>query len=171
MDARRRGCLNMAPPELARDIPSKDYSKYGFSDPEKYIFKSKKGLDEETVRMISRMKKEPEWMLKFRLRALKFFWQKPLPMWGADLTTIDFDNIYYYINPSEKRSQSWDDVPVDIKNTFERLGIPEAERKFLGGVGAQYESEVVYHKIRKDLEDKGVIFLGMDQGLADHPDM
>ncbi len=130
----------MTPPaELRNDIPDKDYSKYGFHDPEKYVFKSKKGLDEEVVRMISRMKKEPEWMLRFRLRALKHFQERPMPKWGANLSTINFDDIYYYINAAEKNSQRWEDVPETIKNTFEKLGIPEAERKFLGGVGAQYE--------------------------------
>jgi len=159
----------MAPELKTEQIPEKDYSKYGFSDPEKHVFKSRRGLDEDVVRQISKMKKEPEWMLKFRLRGLKFFWQRKMPTWGADISGIDFNNIYYYINPTDKKAQKWEDVPEDIKNTFEKLGIPEAERKFLGGVGAQYDSEVVYHKIREDLEEQGVIFLGMDQGLAEHP--
>lgn len=147
---------------------SRDYSKYGFSDEENYAFKSKKGLNEEIVKEISKMKKEPQWMTDFRLKALKHFFSRPLPAWGADLTKIDFQNIYYYIKPTDKNVQSWTDVPESIKNTFDKLGIPEAERKFLGGASAQYESEVVYHKVREDLEKQGVIFLSMDQGLKEH---
>ncbi|MBI2661310.1 Fe-S cluster assembly protein SufB [Candidatus Woesearchaeota archaeon] len=149
----------------------KDYSKYGFSDKEDYIFKSRKGLSKEIVEDISRMKKEPKWMLDFRLESLEIFWKKAMPQWGANLSTIDFDNIFYYINPSDKSGKTWDDVPEYIKNTFDRLGIPEAERKFLGGVGAQYESEVVYHKIREDLAKQGVVFLGMDEGLKQYPEL
>jgi Fe-S cluster assembly protein SufB len=145
--------------------------KYGFSDPENYVFKSRKGLDEEIVREISWMKQEPEWMTEFRLRALRIFESKPLPTWGADLSEINFDDIYYYAKASDRQEKDWDDVPEDIRNTFDKLGIPEAEQKFLAGVGAQYESEVVYHNIRKDLEERGVIFLGMDSGLREHPDL
>ena len=141
---------------------SKDYSKYAFSDKEDYIFKSKKGLTKEVVEEISKMKNEPKWMLDFRLQSLEIFWKKAMPGWGADLSTIDFDNIYYYIKPSEKTEKNWEDVPEYIKKTFDKLGIPEAERKFLSGVGAQYDSEMVYHKIREDLEKQGVIFLDMD---------
>jgi Fe-S cluster assembly scaffold protein SufB len=144
--------------------------KYGFHDPENYVFKSRKGLDRKIVEEISWMKGEPEWMREFRLRALEIFLQKPLPTWGADLSEIDFDDIYYYVKASE-RQRDWDEVPDDIKNTFDRLGIPEAERRFLAGVGAQYESEVVYHNIRKDLESKGVVFLDMDSGLREQPDL
>lgn len=150
---------------------SKDYSKYAFSDKEDYVFKSKRGLTKEIVEEISKMKNEPKWMLDFRLQSLEIFWKKAMPNWGADLSTIDFDNIYYYIKPSEKTEKNWDDVPEYIKKTFDRLGIPEAERKFLAGVGAQYESEVVYHKIREDLEKQGVIFLDMDSGLREYPDL
>ena len=114
--------------------------KYGFYDPEKYIFKARKGLDREIVEEISWMKNEPEWMRNFRLRALDLFYKKPLPQWGPNLSAIDFDDIYYFMRATERPEQSWDDVPSDIKRTFERLGIPEAERKFLAGVGAQYES-------------------------------
>lgn len=146
-----------------------DY-KYGFRDKEDYIFKSGRGLTHELVTEISRMKNEPDWMLKFRLRALAIFLKKPMPTWGNTelLNAIDFQNIFYYIKPSEKGEKSWDEVPEGIKQTFDRLGIPEAERKFLAGVTAQYESEVVYHSIREDLEKQGVIFLDMDSGLREH---
>jgi Fe-S cluster assembly scaffold protein SufB len=145
--------------------------KYGFHDEEQSVFKTRKGLDAEIVTQISEMKGEPDWMRDYRLRALKIFESKPMPTWGADLGTINFDDIYYYLKPTEDSKESWDDVPDDIKNTFDRLGIPEAEQKFLAGVGAQYESEVVYHSIQKHLEEQGVIFLGMDQGLAQYPDL
>jgi len=152
------------------DINLDDY-KYGFSVPENYVFKSRKGLDEDIVKEISWMKSEPEWMTKFRLHAYRAFLKRPLPQWGGNLNDINFDDIYYYIKPTDHQERSWDDVPDDIRNTFDRLGIPEAEQKFLAGVGAQYESEVVYHNIQKDLEEKGVIFLDMDSGLREHPDL
>lgn len=152
------------------DINLDDY-KYGFSVPENYVFKSRKGLDEDVVKEISWMKSEPEWMAKFRLNAYRAFLKRPLPQWGGNLNDINFDDIYYYIKPTDHQERSWDDVPDDIRNTFDRLGIPEAEQKFLAGVGAQYESEVVYHNIQKDLEEKGVIFLDMDSGLREHPDL
>jgi Fe-S cluster assembly protein SufB len=148
-----------------------DYaSKWGFHDPVEYFHKGRKGLDHEVVEMMSRMKKEPEWIRKFRHDSLDTFLSKPMIGWGNTdlLNTIDFDNIYYYVKPTEKQSQSWDDVPEDIKNTFDKLGIPEAERKFLAGVSAQYESEVVYHSMREDLEKKGVLFTDMDTGLKEH---
>jgi Fe-S cluster assembly protein SufB len=152
------------------DELKKDY-KYGFHDQEDYVFKSGRGLTEATVREISGYKNEPEWMLKFRLRALQLFERKPMPNWGADLSGIDFDNIHYYVRPSERAEKSWDDVPTYIKDTFDKLGIPEAERKFLAGVSAQYESEVVYHNIREDLEKEGVLFLDMDSALREHPEI
>jgi Fe-S cluster assembly protein SufB len=149
-----------------------DYrGKYGFFDPEKYVFKAKRGLSEEVVKEISWMKHEPEWMLKYRLRALQVFNRKPMPNWGADLSKIDFDNIFYFLRASERQSKSWDDVPADVKNTFDRLGIPEAERKFLAGVSAQYESEVVYHSLHEELSKKGVIFVDTDTALREHPDL
>jgi Fe-S cluster assembly protein SufB len=150
-----------------------DEYRYGFRDKEDYVFKSGRGLTEEIVTKISAMKNEPEWMLKFRLKALDVFLKKPMPTWGncGLLNSIDFDNIYYYIKPSEKQETSWDEVPEGIKNTFDRLGIPEAERKFLAGVTAQYESEVVYHSIREDLEKQGVVFLDMDSGLKQHEEI
>ena len=145
--------------------------QYGFSLPENYEFKSRKGLDHEILDQISHLKGEPEWMRQFRHRSLDIFFKKPLPTWGADLSSINFDDIYYYIKPQADNSESWDDVSPEVKNTFDKLGIPEAEQKFLAGVGAQYESEMVYHSIRKDLSDKGVIFLSTDDGLKEHPDL
>ncbi len=145
--------------------------KYGFSDPEQYAFKSGKGLSADVVREISRIKGEPEWMLEYRLKALEVYQAKPVPTWGADLSGIDYDEIYYYIKPVEREERTWDDVPENIKKTFDRLGVPEAERKFLAGLGAQYESEMVYHSIREDLEKQGVIFLSIDEGLKKHPDL
>ncbi len=146
--------------------------KYGFNVSDaNYTFKSRKGLDRDVVAEISAMKHEPEWMLDFRLRALETFYQKPMPTWGGDLNSIKFDDIYYYVKASSGNETSWDEVPEDIKYTFDRLGIPEAEQKFLAGSGAQFESEVVYHSIRKDLQDKGVIFTDTDSALRDYPDL
>jgi Fe-S cluster assembly protein SufB len=147
-----------------------DY-RYGFHDEENYVFKSERGLSPETVESISAHKNEPDWMRKFRLKSLEYFRARPLPQWGGNLNDIDFENIYYYIKPTEKQAKSWEDLPPDIKNTWDRLGIPEAERKFLAGVGAQYESEVVYHKLKEDLESQGVIFLDMDSGLREHEEL
>ena len=147
-----------------------DY-KFGFRNEENYAFKSRRGLDREIVEEISWMKSEPQWMRDFRLRSLRTFERKPLPTWGANLGEVDFQNMFYYIKPMEKQGRTWEEVPEDIKNTFDRLGIPEAERKFLAGVGAQYESEVVYHSLREDLEKQGVIFLDMDGGLREHPEI
>ena len=146
--------------------------KYGFSDPEEYFFKTpRKGIDEEIVAMISMHKNEPEWMLEFRLNALKSFQEKPVPQWGGNLNELDFDDIYYYIRPMENQGRSWDDVPDDIKNTFDKLGIPQAERDILAGVGAQYESEVVYHSLKEEWEKAGVVFMDMDGGLREHEDL
>ena len=147
-----------------------DY-QYGFSDPDVSVFKSKKGLDRDVVRMISSQKGEPEWMLDFRLKAYEHYIQRPMPGWGADLSGLNLDEIYYYVKPAEAMGRSWDDVPESIKDTFEKLGIPEAERKFLAGVGAQYESEMVYHSIQEHLEKQGVIFLSIEDGLRQHPDL
>ncbi|MBI4354987.1 MAG: Fe-S cluster assembly protein SufB [Candidatus Omnitrophica bacterium] len=151
---------------------NQDY-QYGFHEEEKYVFKTGRGLTREVVEKISSMKQEPEWMRLFRLKALDHFHQKPMPTWANTemLSAIDFDNIYYYLKPAEQQGKTWDEVPKEIKNTFDRLGIPEAERKFLAGVTAQYESEVVYHSIREDLAKQGVIFLGMDDGLKQHPEI
>jgi Fe-S cluster assembly protein SufB len=162
--------------ELAQDNALRDIGtdyKYGFSDKEDYIFKSGRGLTREIVEKISSMKNEPAWMLAFRLRALDIFLKKPMPTWGNTplLGDIDFENIFYYIKPSDRGEKDWNEVPEGIKQTFDRLGIPEAERKFLAGVTAQYESEVVYHSIREDLTKQGVIFLDMDSGLREHEEI
>jgi len=146
--------------------------KYGFHDrDDNYTFKSEKGLSREVVENISRMKGEPEWMLEFRLKALEHFLKRPMPNWGPELKALDLDNIYYYVKPTEKSEKSWDDVPDDIKRTFDKLGVPEAERKFLAGLGAQYESEMVYHSIQEHLEKQGVIFLSIEDGLRQYPEL
>jgi Fe-S cluster assembly protein SufB len=145
--------------------------KYGFSDPETPVFKTRRGLDREVVEQISAMKGEPQWMLDFRLKALAHFLARPTPTWGPDLTSLNMDNIFFYFKPVEAQGRSWEDVPETIKNTFDKLGIPEAERKFLAGVGAQYESEMVYHSIQENLEKQGVIFLSIEDGLRQHPDL
>jgi Fe-S cluster assembly protein SufB len=155
------------PPELE----GFDQYKFGWHDPSHSVFEPKKGLSADVVREISQLKDEPEWMTKFRLRSLEIFERKPLPTWGGKLDEIDFQDIYYYIRASEKQGRTWEEVPDDIKNTFDRLGIPEAERKFLAGVSAQYESEVVYHSIREDLEAQGVIFCDTDTALREHEDI
>ena len=157
--------------EPQADLRDSYTEKYGFHDTEQHVFKSRKGLDAELVRQISDMKGEPEWMRDYRLRALEIFEKKPLPTWGGDVSTIDFQDIYYYVKPTSDEAKSWDDVPADMKRTFDKLGIPEAEQKFLSGVGAQYDSEVVYHKIKESLEKQGVIFLSMDHGLKEHPEL
>ena len=156
-----------------KDVRRSYDEAYGFHYPDNYAFKSRKGLDADMVREISRMKNEPEWMTEFRLKAYDIFLSKPMPQWGGGgaLDDIDFDDIYYFVRAADRQGRDWDDVPPEIKETFDRLGIPEAEQKFLQGVSAQYESEVVYHSIRKDLEAKGVIFTDMDSGLRDYPDL
>ncbi len=150
----------------------KDY-QYGFADPDRSVYRTRKGLDANVVREISAIKQEPDWMLQLRLRALELYDARPMPRWALPemLDAIDFDDITYYVRPSDRQGKTWDEVPEAIKNTFEKLGIPEAERKFLAGVSAQYESEVVYHSIQRDLENLGVIFLDMDSGLREHPDL
>ncbi len=145
--------------------------KYGFHMPEAEVFRAQRGLSREVVVAISERKGEPTWMRDFRLRALEIFYRKPMPTWGGDLSGIHFDDIYYYIKPTENQGRTWEDVPEDIKNTFERLGIPEAERKYLAGVGAQYDSEVIYHSIREDLQAQGVIFTDTDTALREYPDL
>jgi len=157
---------------MATENIDMDYSKYDFKDStEMYVHLSKKGLTKDTVREISKLKDEPDWMLDFRLRSYDVFMKKPMPQWGGDLNKIDFQNIYYYAKASEKTEKNWDDVPEDVKNTFDKLGIPEAEKKFLAGVGAQYESEVVYHNLREDLQKQGVLFLDTDSALKEHPEI
>lgn len=145
--------------------------QYGFNDPDTYVFRSSKGLNREVVEQISAMKGEPQWMLEFRIKALEHYFQRPMPTWGGDLSKLDLDDIYFYVKPTEDESQSWEDVPDTIKNTFDKLGIPEAEQKFLAGVGAQYELEMVYHQIQDHLKKQGVIFLSIEDGLREHPEL
>lgn len=154
-------------------IEKEDYGKrFGFhSSDAEYSFKSQKGLNRDIVIQISKMKEEPEWMLNFRLRALDHFNQRAIPTWGPNLSALDLNNIYYYVKPTEKSEKKWEDVPDSIKKTFDRLGVPEAERKFLAGLGAQYESEMVYHSIQEHLEKQGVIFLSIEDGLKNYPDL
>ncbi len=146
--------------------------EYGWHDTDAAGAIAKRGLNEDVVREISALKNEPEWMLEMRLKGLRLFEKKPMPTWGADLSTINFDSIKYFVRSTEKQATSWDELPSDIKNTYDRLGIPEAEKqRLIAGVAAQYESEVVYHKIREDLEEQGVIFLDTDTGLKEHEDL
>ena len=152
------------------DREQQEYSP-GFHVAENYAYKAPKGLTRTNVEQNSEMKGEPDWMRKFRLKSLELFEKRPMPTWGADLSGIDFDDIYYYIKPVQQQGKTWDEVPAEIKDTFDRLGIPEAERKFLAGVTAQYESEAVYHKVREDLEKMGVIFTDMDTALRLYPDL
>src|SRR2546429_3969331 len=152
------------------DLEQQTYSP-GFHMAENYAFKSERGLSRKVVEQISEMKGEPDWMRKFRLKSLDLFEKRPMPTWGADLCGIDFDNIFYYIKPIPEQGKTWEDIPPDIKDTFDRLGIPQAEQKYLAGVTAQYESEAVYHKVREDLEKLGVIFTDMDTALRLYPDI
>jgi Fe-S cluster assembly protein SufB len=154
-----------------KDVRGSYDEKYGFHMAENYNFKSQKGLNADIVRQISAMKSEPAWMTEYRLKAYDIFLSKPTPQWGGDLSGIDYDDIFYFVRATGEQGTNWDDVPAEIKDTFDRLGIPEAEQKFLQGVSAQYESEVVYHSIRKDLEAKGVIFTDMDSALRDYPEL
>jgi Fe-S cluster assembly protein SufB len=152
------------------DMEQQEYSP-GFHVPENYVFKSERGLNRKVVEQISEMKGEPDWMRKFRLKSLDLFEKRPMPTWGADLSGINFDNIFYYVKPMQEQGRTWEEVPSEIKETFDRLGIPQAERKYLAGVTAQYESEAVYHKVREDLEKLGVIFTDMDTALRLYPDI
>ena len=146
--------------------------EYGWHDPDVAGATAKRGLNEDVVREISALKGEPEWMLDLRLKGLRLFEKKPMPNWGSDLSGIDFDNIKYFVRSTEKQAESWEDLPEDIKNTYDKLGIPEAEKqRLVAGVAAQYESEVVYHQIREDLEEQGVIFLDTDTALKEHEDL
>ncbi|MBI5228050.1 Fe-S cluster assembly protein SufB [Candidatus Micrarchaeota archaeon] len=147
------------------------YAKYDFKDDIKYKHLTAKGIDEQTVRTISEIKNEPQWMLETRLKALKIFKSKPMPNWGADLSQINFDDIHYYASPTDEKFNAWDMVPEDIKKTFDKIGISEAERKFLGGASAQYDSEVVYHNLKKEWSEQGVVFLDMDTGLKEYPEV
>src|SRR6476620_2288731 len=164
----------MSDTELTREeseaVAIGDY-KYGFHDEVTSVFATRRGLDEDVVREISAHKSEPEWMLDFRLKSHKHFLSRPMPQWGADLSTIDFDNIYYYLKPVDEQAKSWDDLPDGMRETWDKLGIPEAEKKYLAGVGAQYESEVVYHSLREDLAKQGVLFLDTDTALKEQPEI
>ncbi|MCY4247016.1 MAG: Fe-S cluster assembly protein SufB, partial [Chloroflexi bacterium] len=158
--------------EALKEVGLSYAEKYGFSDDDvDYAFKSQKGVNETIVRQISAMKDEPQWMTDQRVAAYHTFMDKPTPQWGGDLNQIDYDDIYYYVRATDKIEQDWDEVPAEIKETFDKLGIPEAEQKFLHGVSAQYDSESVYHKIQENLEEQGVIFLDMDSGLREYPDI
>ena len=161
----------MATPSDMRALDGLDRYRYGFSDPDVAVFKTRRGLDAEIVGQISGLKGEPEWMRDFRLKAFDHFLARPMPGWGGDLSHLNLDDIYYYVRPAQAEGKSWDDIPETIKRTFDKLGIPEAERKFLAGVGAQYESEMVYHSIQEHLEKLGVIFVSIEDGLRKHPEL
>ncbi|MFA6511629.1 MAG: Fe-S cluster assembly protein SufB [Patescibacteria group bacterium] len=148
-----------------------DEYQYGFSSPDAYVEKFNKGLGEETIRAISAKKKEPAWMLEFRLKAYRIFLDLPMPDFGADLSELDFQDMHYYVRPTDKQGRSWADVPEEMKKTFDRLGVPQAEKAWLAGVGAQFDSEVIYHNIKEALSKQGVEFLDMDGGLREHPEM
>lgn len=156
---------------MAKNMPDVGEYKYGFRDRDVSVFRTERGLTTKVVEEISRMKNEPEWMLEERLKALEIFYSKPMPQWGGDLSELDFDEIIYYVKPTEKQGRSWDEVPEEIKKTFDALGIPEAEQKYLAGVSAQYESEVVYQSLEKDLEELGIIFSDTDSALQEHEEM
>jgi Fe-S cluster assembly protein SufB len=161
----------MATPSDVKSLEGLDRYKYGFSDPDEAVFTAKRGLSREVVEQISAKKGEPAWMLESRLKALEHYQARPIPTWGPDLSGILWDNIIYYVRPAEAEGKTWEEVPETIKRTFDKLGIPEAEQKFLAGVGAQYESEMVYHNIQKHLADKGVIFVSIEDGLRLHPEL
>ena len=146
--------------------------KFGWADSDVAGSTARRGINPEVVQNISALKSEPQWMLDLRLKGLKLFEKKPMPTWGSDLSGIFFDNIKYFVRSTEKQATSWDELPADIKNTYDRLGIPEAEKqRLIAGVAAQYESEVVYHQIREDLAEKGVIFVDTDTGLREHEEL
>ena len=143
----------------------------GWADPDTFCFKSDRGLNEQIVRQISAQKNEPEWMLERRLQGLKNFEERPMQKWGPDLSELNTNDIYYYVKPVEHKPKSWDEVPVSIKNTFDRLGVPQAERVHLAGLGAQYESEVIYHNLKQEWQAQGVIFLDTETGLQKYPEL
>jgi len=156
---------------MAKKMPEIGEYRYGFRDRDVAVYRAKRGLTKEVVEEISRMKNEPKWMLEFRLKALDHFYKRPMPQWGGDLSGLNFDEITYYVKPSDHTSRSWDEVPEEIKRTFDRLGIPEAEQKYLAGVSAQYESEVVYHNMKKDIEKLGIIFKDTDSALKENEEL
>lgn len=152
-------------------MPEIEEYKYGFHDKDVSIFRTEKGLTPNIVKEISKMKEEPQWMLDYRLKALEHFYSRPMPQWGGDLSGLDFDEIVYYVKPSEKQGRTWDEVPDEIKQTFDKLGIPEAEQKYLAGVSAQYESEVVYHSLKEDLQELGIVFKDTDTALKENEEL
>lgn len=156
---------------MAKKMPEIGDYKYGFHDKDVSVFRSKRGLTREIVETISSMKEEPQWMLDYRLKSLELFYSKPMPQWGGDMSSLNFDEITYYVKPSEATQTSWDEVPEEIKRTFDKLGIPEAEQKYLAGVSAQYESEVVYHNMKKELEDMGIIFKDTGSALRENEEL
>lgn len=156
---------------MAKKMPEIDDYKYGFRDKDVSVYRSGRGLTREVVEDISRRKEEPQWMLDYRLKALEHFYKMPMPQWGGDMADLDFDEIQYYVKPSEKSERSWDEVPDEIKQTFDKLGIPEAEQKYLAGVSAQYESEVVYHSMKEELTDMGIVFKDTDAALKENEDI
>ncbi|WP_404454091.1 Fe-S cluster assembly protein SufB [Oceanobacillus kapialis] len=156
---------------MAKEMPEIEEYKYGFHDKDVSVFRSGKGLTREIVEEISKMKEEPQWMLDYRLKSLEHFYNMPMPQWGGDLSELNFDEIVYYVKPSERQGRTWDEVPDEIKQTFDKLGIPEAEQKYLAGVSAQYESEVVYHSLKEDLEEMGIVFKDTDTALKENEDL
>ncbi|MBM7646428.1 Fe-S cluster assembly protein SufB [Scopulibacillus daqui] len=156
---------------MAKKMPEIGDYKYGFRDKDVSVYRTERGLTKEVVEDISRRKNEPQWMLDIRLKALEHFYSRPMPQWGGNLNDLNFDDITYYVKPSEKSGRSWDEVPEEIKRTFDKLGIPEAEQKYLAGVSAQYESEVVYHNMKKDLEEMGIVFKDTDSALKENEDL
>ncbi|MEG0469718.1 MAG: Fe-S cluster assembly protein SufB, partial [Longicatena sp.] len=154
-----------------KQLPLEDEYKYGFHDKDTSLYKTDKGLTRETVMEISHIKEEPQWMLDYRLKAFETFEKMPMQTWGPDLSDLNFDDYTYYIKPSDRTEKSWDDVPETIKDTFDKLGIPDAEKDFLAGVTTQYDSEAVYHNMLEEVEEKGVIFLDTDTALKEHPDL
>ncbi|ANZ94732.1 MULTISPECIES: Fe-S cluster assembly protein SufB [Brochothrix] len=156
---------------MAPKMPELSEYEYGFHDKDVSVFRTERGLTAEIVTEISNMKEEPQWMLDFRLRSLEQFYKMPMPQWGGDLSELKFEDITYYVKPSEGTVSDWDEVPAEIKATFDKLGIPEAEQKYLAGASAQYESEVVYHNMQKDLEDKGVIFKDTGSALRENEEL
>ncbi|MCF3943243.1 Fe-S cluster assembly protein SufB [Oceanobacillus alkalisoli] len=156
---------------MARNMPEIGDYRYGFRDKDVSVFRTERGLTRKVVEEISKMKEEPQWMLDYRLKALEHFYARPMPQWGGDLSGLDFDEIIYYVKPSEKQGRTWDEVPAEIKQTFDRLGIPEAEQKYLAGVSAQYESEVVYQSLKEDLQELGIIFTDTDTALQEHEEL
>ncbi len=152
-------------------MPEMEEYKYGFHDKDVSVFRTERGLTRKVVEEISKMKEEPQWMLDYRLKALEHFYERPMPQWGGDLSELDFDEIVYYVKPSEKQGRTWDEVPAEIKETFDKLGIPEAEQKYLAGVSAQYESEVVYHSLKEDLQEMGIVFKDTDTALKEDEEL